>query len=281
MPLLVLPVGLLVGLLLGALGGGGSILAVPALVFLLGEDPQQATTGSLVVVGVTALVALVPHARRGHVRIGQGLVFGALGTAGSFIGTMGSALVPEAVLLIAFAALMGVVAFLMVRRSRGPTLAAGGPARGGDGPAGAGETYAAGPRLLSLRPFSCDWPRLAKVLVAATAVGLLTGFFGVGGGFLVVPALVLGLSFPMPVAVGTSLLVIAVNSATALAARAGADVHLDWLLIAGFTAAAVAGALVGGRLATKLPGRHLSRAFAALLGVLAVWVAGQGVTALV
>lgn len=265
---LVLPIGLLIGLSLGALGGGGSILTVPALVYLLGQDPHQATSSSLLIVGVTSLIALIPHARRGNVRIGQGLVFGALGTAGSFAGTAAAAHVPPAVLLTAFAALMLIVSALMLQRSLRP----------------AGDTDSAGADIepmLTLRPLTCACPRVVKVLVTATAVGLLTGFFGVGGGFALVPALVLALAFPMPVAVGTSLLVISVNSATALAARAtSGSSSVNWAVIGVFTAVAVSGSLLGGRLTTRVQPRHLTRAFVVLLVAVALYTATRNVPAL-
>ncbi len=114
---LAVPLGLVIGLALGALGGGGSILTVPALVYVLGQDPRAATTSSLLIVGVTSLIALVPHARGGRVRFGQGLLFGALGTAGSVLGSALSSRVAPEVLLTAFAGLMLVVAALMLRRA--------------------------------------------------------------------------------------------------------------------------------------------------------------------
>ena len=130
--------------------------------------------------------------------------------------------------------------------------------------------------ILTFHPLACACPRLAKVVLTATGVGLLTGFFGVGGGFVLVPALVLALSFPMPVAVGTSLLVIAVNSATALTARISTiGTDLDWPLIAGFTAAAVAGSLLGGRLTSRVHPTVLARTFAALLVVVALYTAAR------
>jgi len=266
---LVLPLGLLIGLSLGALGGGGSILTVPALVYVLGQDPRAATTSSLLIVGVTSLIALAPHARAHRVRFGQGLMFGALGTAGSFAGSALASHVDPEVLLTAFAGLMLLVATLMIRRS----VRGRGPSTGPDDPTTE--------PILTFRPISCACPRLAKVVVTATAVGLLTGFFGVGGGFVLVPALVLALSFPMPVAVGTSLLVIAVNSATALAARiTTGSTHLDWPLIAGFTAAAVIGSLFGGRIASRVEPAHLTRAFAVLLVAVAVYTAARSIPAL-
>ncbi|MEP6855363.1 MAG: sulfite exporter TauE/SafE family protein, partial [Pedococcus sp.] len=176
MALLVLPLGLLIGLSLGALGGGGSILTVPALVYVLGQGPKAATTSSLLIVGTTSLIALAPHARAGRIRLRQGIVFGALGTAGSFAGSALSSHVAPQVLLTAFAALMLIVAAVMLTRSQRPDTNGGG-----------GNDPSLEP-LLTLRPFTCACPRVAKVLATATVAGLLTGFFGVGGGFVLVPA---------------------------------------------------------------------------------------------
>ena len=258
--LLAAAVGLAIGLTLGALGGGGSILAVPALVLLLGQDATAATTTSLLVVGISSLVGMLPHARAGRVRVVQALVIGALGTLGSFVGSRLSAAVDDAVLMTAFAALMAVVAVLMLRRTE-----SGGPARG------------LGP-IVTRRPFTISWPRAGALLVLATVIGLLTGFFGVGGGFLVVPALVLVLGFDMRVAVGTSLLVIAVNSATALASRAGGTgVELDWALVLTFTGVTVLGTLAGGRVADRLPTQRLNQAFAGLVLVVALVTAATSV----
>jgi len=260
-----LPIGLLIGLSLGALGGGGSILTVPALVYLLGQDPRAATTGSLLIVGITALAGMVVHHRFGRVRVVQGLVFGALGIAGAYVGSQLSATVPPAVLLAAFSVLMLVVAAVMVVRRRAQLRAAAG-----------GEVEAGSPNgpILQLRPaFVCDCPRVLKVVAVASAVGLLTGFFGVGGGFVVVPALVLALGFTMPAAVGTSLLVIAINSTSALLSRMGNGVHLDWLLIGLFTLAAIVGSLLGSRLATRVRPQRLSAAFTMLLVAVALYTA--------
>jgi len=265
---LAIPLGLLIGLALGALGGGGSILTVPALVYALDQSPRSATTSSLLIVGITSLLALLPHARAGRVRFGQGLLFGALGTAGSFAGSSLAGRVAQQVLLSAFAALMLLVATLMLRRSRGQAT-------------GHKQDDPTSEPMLTLHPLTCACPRVAKVLLTATVVGLLTGFFGVGGGFVLVPALVLALGFPMPVAVGTSLLVIAVNSATALSARVGSGSnHLDWPLIGVFTAAAVAGSLAGGRLTSRVDPRRLTRAFAVLLVAVALYTAARSIPTL-
>lgn len=266
---LAIPIGLLIGLSLGALGGGGSILTVPALVYLLGQDTRSATTGSLIIVGITALTGMTTHHRAGRVRVVQGMVFGVLGIAGSYVGSQLSAKVAPDVLLAAFSLLMLVVAALMFARSRrrdGVTQASG---------------VDVGP-IIRLRPsFVCACPRAAKVLLTATAVGLLTGFFGVGGGFVVVPALVLVLGFPMPVAVGTSLLVISINSASALVARMGHGLALNWALIGAFTAAAIIGSLLGGRVTARLQPRLLSQAFALLLVAVALYTAARSIPQLV
>ncbi len=255
------PAGLAVGLALGALGGGGSILTVPALVYLLGQSVPAATTGSLLIVGTSALVGATSHRRTGTLRIGPGLVVGVLGTAGSFAGTHLATGVSPHVLLSAFAGLMVVVALLMLRRTR--SLAAGD---------GQGRTVQ-DPATPSHQ--GIDLRRAVRTLVAATVVGLLTGFFGVGGGFAVVPALVLALGFSMPVAVGTSLLVISINSATALIARylAGAFAHVDWTVVGAFAALAAVGSLLGARVSRGIDERLLTRAFVVLLLAIAGYLA--------
>jgi len=264
---------LLIGLSLGALGGGGSILTVPALVYLLGQDPRAATTGSLLIVGVTALAGMAAHYRAGRVRVAQGVVFGVLGIAGAYVGSSLSATVAPAVLLAAFSVLMLVVAAMMVIRRRAQLRAAA-----------VGEVEPGSPigPVLQFRPtLVCNCPRVLKVVVTASAVGLLTGFFGVGGGFVVVPALVLALGFTMPVAVGTSLLVIAINSTSALLSRIGHGVHLDWTLIGVFTLAAIVGSLFGGRLATRVRPERLTAAFTMLLVVVALYTAARSFPQLV
>ena len=264
--------GALIGLSLGALGGGGSILTVPALVYLVGMDTRAATTGSLVIVGVTAVVGMLAHRRDGHVRMLQGLVFGLVGAAGAVAGTRLSLAVAPEVLLAGFSVLMLAVAGIMLTRRRVPA--------GSGGPSMA-ERIPLDVPIITFKPrFICACPRAAKVVVAALAVGLMTGFFGVGGGFLVVPALVLALDFPMPVAVGTSLLVIAMNSATSLVARAGSGLEIDWTVIALFTGAAVIGSLLGARIVTKVRPQTLQIAFAGLIIAVGLYTAARSFPAL-
>jgi hypothetical protein len=124
-------------------------------------------------------------------------------------------------------------------------------------------------------------PGAVKIVTAATAVGLLTGFFGVGGGFVIVPALVLALGFEMPAAVGTSLLVIAINSAASLAARFGGHVHLDWPLLLTFLAAALAGTFAGNQAASRVDATRLTAAFSVLLAAVAVYSLGRSLPGLV
>jgi uncharacterized protein len=264
MVVLAVAAGLLIGLSLGAVGGGGSILAVPALVYLLGQSPHQATTASLLVVGIAAGAGAVAHARAGRVRLAEGAVFGILGIAGSYLGSRASTAVSANTLLAGFGVLMLAVAAVMIVRRRPGRRAPGrtdpGVGHQPHGPAG----QPAGPRPGGRKLRGGRHPLL--VAAAASAVGLITGFFGVGGGFVVVPALVLILGFDMPAAAGTSLVVIAINSAVALASRAvHGGLRLDWAVIACFTAAAVAGVLAGGRLAGRASPQRLNVAFTVLI----------------
>jgi uncharacterized membrane protein YfcA len=301
--------GLLIGLTLGALGGGGSILTVPALVYVLGQSPYEATTGSLIIVGITALAGMVAHARQGRVRLRQGLVFGVLGIGGSYVGSRLSSQVDPQVLLVGFAGLMLVAAGAMLRRSFQPDVPAEVPERtpaviGGGADAGTGVTTAQGrsegaaagangaapesPAPTEGQKTRSSMPgrgrrraaQAVRVVAAASLVGLLTGFFGVGGGFVIVPALVLVLQLPMPVAVGTSLLVIAINSTAALATRLHVGVSLEWDALAALTAAAVVGSLVGSKVVGRVNPRVLTRTFAALLVAVALYTAARSLSLL-
>ncbi|MEV7128132.1 sulfite exporter TauE/SafE family protein [Streptomyces sp. NPDC093260] len=224
--------GAVVGLALGGLGGGGSVLAVPALIYLLGFTPAAAATASLIIVTLTSVTALVRHARDGQVAWRTGLLFAAAGLVPALLAGAAAGHLPQTVLTVAFAVVAAVAALRMLRPAR--TEASGAVRPGKAGAAGAG-------------------------------LGAVTGFLGVGGGFLAVPALVGVLNLPMRRAVGTSLLVITVNSLAALGARAGAGTPLDWAVVAPFTAAAILGAWDGKRLSAKLKGTALQRLFACVL----------------
>jgi uncharacterized membrane protein YfcA len=264
-----LALGVLIGLSLGALGGGGSILTVPALVFVLGLTAQQATAGSLVIVGVTAVIASIGHARAGNTRWGRGATLALVGVPASVLGSKLNRDVNPDVLLLAFAALMVVAAVGMLLRAK-PTPPTATP----DQLPGSGS----GSTVIRTREQRTIAPPVittaVRILAAGLGIGFLTGFLGVGGGFIIVPVLVVLLRYDMPAAVGTSLLVIALNSAVALVARLGHG-GLVWHVVVPFTLAAVAGSLGGTRLADRIDPASLTRAFAVLLLVVAAYVGIQ------
>jgi uncharacterized protein len=242
----VLALALLIGVTLGLLGGGGSILAVPILVYVAGQDPKAAIAMSLLVVGVTSAVGAVAHARAGRVQWRTGLVFGVAGMVGAYGGGRLAAFIPGDVLLIAFGLMMAATAIAMLRgRSAPPT--------GGHAP---------GPLPLG------------RIVLEGAVVGVVTGLVGAGGGFLVVPALVLLGGLPMSVAVGTSLVVIALKSGAGLLGYL-ASTPIDWTLALAVTGAAVAGSLLGGLLTGRIPEARLRRAFGWFVIVMAVFVLGQ------
>lgn len=251
--LIVVLLGLLIGGVLGGLGGGGAILTVPALVYIIGLPAQEATTGSLLIVGLSSIVAAVVHQRNGNVQWRVGLAFGLTGIPAAWLGTWANARIDGATLLLGFSAVLVVAAVAMLAKTPDPSV----------------EHKHSGSR-----------PRAPLVVAAAALlVGLLTGFFGVGGGFVIVPALVLTLALPIHKAVGTSLLVIVINSAASLVSRAGTS-HLDhfnWSVIVPFTLAAMVATLLGKAVADRLPAPQLQKAFAMLLILVAGYTAWQSV----
>ena len=264
MTLLLLAVlfGALIGLSLGTLGAGGSILAVPVLVHVLGQSPAQATTGALVVVGVSSLIGVLTSLRRHTVMVARGLIFGAVALGGTTVGALASDHVDDDVLMAAFGAVMLLVGTSMAVRARRPGA--------GDGQSGFDTP------VVGFRPtFHLEWPRALRILATATLVGFLTGFLGVGGGFLVVPALVLALGLPMPNAAATSMLVITVTSSAALLVRSGTGVHPDWDVVGTLTAATAVATVVGTRLAGRVNRALLHRAFTVLVLAIGVLVLGD------
>ena len=228
------------------LGGGGSILTVPILVYGLGLEAKPAIATSLLVVGVTSSAALVGHARRGLVDFRTGLVFGGAGMIGAFLGGRLASLIPGSFLLLGFAAMMLATAIAML------------------GSRGEPEIASAAERASVKLP-------LARVVWHGSIVGVLTGLIGAGGGFLIVPALVLLGGMPMRAAVATSLLVIALKSFAGFAGHVG-HVTIDWYLAALVTFAAVVGSIGGSLLAPRIPQRALKRGFAWFVIAMAVFV---------
>lgn len=266
------PLGFVVGLSVGALGSGGSILAVPALVYVAGLTPQAATATSLFMVGVACLSGLPAHYRAGRVKPVAGAIFGFSGIGGSFAGTALNHRIDPHALMLAFAALIFVAVWRMLTACPSCTRTGEEAAlRAGAGPAlHAGGAFARRAAGAPASPHTLTPLRVVAILATGTAIGFLTGLFGVGGGFVIVPALTLLLGYAMPQAIGTSLLVVAINTVMALAARFGSS-HVDWVVAGTFTATAVVGVLAGGRMADCLDAEKTLRIFAAVLLVLAIF----------
>ncbi|MFE2732795.1 sulfite exporter TauE/SafE family protein [Streptomyces sp. NPDC059349] len=255
--ILALVAGAVVGLALGGLGGGGSVLAVPALIYLLGFTPVAATTASLIIVTLTSISSLAAHARDGNVRWRPGLLFAAAGIGPAMLGGLVAGHIPATALTIAFSVTAALAAWRMLR----PGRPAQDPVQGSP----VQDPVQGSPAQdRPVRP-----PRAAG---SGAGLGAVTGVLGVGGGFLAVPALVGVLGLRMKTAVGTSLLVIVINSLAALATRTSTADSLDWAVIAPFTAAAILGAWDGKRLAAKISGNRLQHVFAYVLLAVAAFM---------
>ncbi len=230
-----------IGLSLGLIGGGGSILTVPILVYFLAVEPREAVTMSLAVVGATSLFGAFLHYRQGNLNFSGAMLFGISGIVGAFAGSPLTNLVSSPVLLLIFAALMFVVAFSMIWRKNSPEE----------------ETT----RETTI------W----KAVAVGFAVGVLTGFLGVGGGFLIVPALVFFGGLPMKQAIGTSLLVIAMNCAAGLLGHLSYGLF-DLKIAALVTVLAVGGAIFGTFLSQRTSNSGLRKSFAFLVLAVAVFL---------
>ena len=243
-----LALGALIGVLLGLLGGGGSILAVPALVYGMGLGFQQAIPISLIVVATASAVGALPKIRAGQVQWRLAGIFAAAGIPATILGSAIGKHLPESALLIGFAAVM-VVAGIRMLADRGNTGTA-----------------------CEVRAGQVNWRRCApRSIGAGLLVGLLTGLFGVGGGFLIIPALVVVLGVEMSTAIGTSLLIITANSVTGVFSHLQA-ISTDWSITAAFVIAAMVASLVAGHFGTKVDTARLQRWFAYLVFAVAVYV---------
>ncbi len=262
--------GLVVGVVIGTFGGGGGVLAVPALVYALGQDARTATTGSIMIVGVISIVGILARARGRALEWRTGIAFGVIGIPAAWVGTLLNGMAPQPVLLLSFAALTTSVAALMLVKGRARATADGPTAGDHDrAPTGGVRASVAIAERVPVRT-SRRIPAV-KVVLSATVVGFLTGFLGVGGGFLVVPALTLVLAMDMPAAIGTSLLVVGLNSISSLAARVD-HLQLDWSVVLPFTAVAIVGALAGKLVADRLSSAALNHGFAVLLVAVGAFV---------
>jgi len=238
----------LIGLSLGLLGGGGSILTVPVFVYVLGFGAKEAIAMSLAVVGVTSLFGALGHWRMGNVNLRVAGLFGAVAMVGTYFGARLAVFFTAGAQMVLFAVVMLLAAGFMFR----------------DGSAGGGGSKATGAMGIPV----------PLVILEGLAVGVLTGLVGVGGGFLIVPALVVLGRLPMKEAVGTSLLVIAMKSTAGFYGYLG-QVEVPWGFIGLFTAVSVVGIYGGTLLVRRVPQHALQRAFAVFLIVMGGFILYQ------
>ena len=245
-----------IGMAVGLLGGGGSILTTPLLIYVVGFDAKQAIAASLFVVGVTSIFGFISHARAGRVVWRIGLIFGGAGMVGAFIGGQIGARLPSAILLAAFAVMMGVTAVAMIR----------------------GRKQVAGKAHKGLPVF--------RILLDGLVVGFVPGLVGAGGGFLVVPALALLAGLAMPKAVATSLLVVAMKSFAGLAGylfvfgqgsfvSINPETEINWSVTLIITGAAIVGALIGSSIVGRIHPDKLRKAFGYFVLVMGVFILSQ------
>ncbi|MBA2443230.1 MAG: sulfite exporter TauE/SafE family protein [Rubrobacter sp.] len=249
MSLLGLFLGALIGLSLGLLGGGGSILAVPVFVYVLDYGAKEAIAMSLAVVGATSLIGALGHWRSGNIDGRIAVIFGVVAMSGTYLGARLATLFSGAAQLILFATVMLLAAFFMFRKED---------------------------PLLKRKREAADTGKmsLGLIVIEGLAVGALTGLVGVGGGFLIVPALVLLGGLPIKKAIGTSLLVIALKSVAGLAGYLG-QVEVAWDFVSAFTAVAIAGSFAGAYILRFVPQDTLKRIFAVFLILMSAFILYQ------
>jgi uncharacterized membrane protein YfcA len=275
---------ILIGVSLGLIGGGGSILAVPILRYVLGMPAKEAIASSLIIVGAVSFLGVVPHWKLGNVNLKTAATFAPLAMAGSYLGAQlaGLPMVTDTVQLVTFGIVMLAAATLMIR---------GGSARKQSQRRLAQNLPQATPPSPHPQPHPSvpvtdpalaesaappaspplDWVRLGAIAAEGLGVGVLTGFVGVGGGFLIVPALVLVGKTPMKEAIGTSLLLIGVNSVAGVAGYLG-QVQIDWTVTGGMAIAAALGINVGARLSRVVDGKQLQQGFGYFVLAVATFV---------
>jgi uncharacterized protein len=240
--------GAIIGVLLGLLGGGGSILAVPVLVYTLGLDVAQAIPVSLIVIAVASAVGALPKVRANQVQWRLAGIFAAAGIPATFLGTAVGQHLPQPAIMLGFAVVMIAAGIRMLRDT--------------------GDTGTA----CKVGTEGINWRRCApRSIPAGFVVGFLTGLFGVGGGFLIIPALVLLLGVEMPIAVGTSLLIITANSAAAVLSHLD-HADIDWGITTAFVGTAIVGSLLAGHLGNKANTSRLQHWFAYLVFAVAGYV---------
>lgn len=249
MLILVILAGAATGIVLGLFGSGGSIIALPALMYLLGIKAKSAIAMSLGIVAVTATLSAWDHWRRGNVDVRVALVFGLFGIAGTFAGARIGVATPVVVQLVLFALVMYAAAWRMLKPALVPQPAAG---------------------VLPVRERPAE-ARMRHIAAHGIGVGVLTGVVGVGGGFLIVPALALLSGLPMKLAIGTSLAIVAAKSYAGFFGYLG-SVPIDWTTMGAFTAVTIVGSFAGTRLAHRFSQEALKRGFGGFLVVVASYI---------
>ena len=250
MLLLAIIAGTATGIVLGLFGSGGSIIALPALMFLLGVEAKSAIAMSLGIVAVTATISAWDHWRHRNVDLRVALVFGLFGVIGTFAGAKVGVVTPVVVQLVLFALVMYAAAWKMLKPMLVPQPALAG----------------------SLPPPERNVEvRMGHIAAHGIGVGVLTGIVGVGGGFLIVPALVLLSGLRMKLAIGTSLAIVAAKSYAGFLGYLGA-VAIDWTIMAAFTSVTIAGSFAGTRLAHRFSPELLKRSFGGFLVVVASYI---------
>lgn len=284
-------VGLAIGCIVGLLGAGGGILSVPVLVYLLHQNAYNAAAGSLVIVGLTSIVSLLPQLKSHKIQWRDGLLFGALSVVGSVFGSRLSLLVDETMLMVLFGVLLAAVSIVMFRKAARTRkieqneMRQAGKAEDQDEATAqdsADETTQSSDAPTESTPSGSKKKQrnIFVVILAATLTGFLTGFFGVGGGFIVVPMLIFALGFNMREASATSLVVMTISSASGLLARIGTSVVLDWVVVIPFAAASMLGGIIGGFTNDRFRASTLTAIFALLLAGVATFVLVQNLPAL-
>ncbi|MTJ51516.1 sulfite exporter TauE/SafE family protein [Anabaena sp. UHCC 0253] len=247
-----------IGISLGLIGGGGSVLALPILVYVMGVPTKPAIAMTLVIVGTVSLIGVIPHWRKGNINFKKALIFGSATMLGAFLGAKiaGLPFITDSLQMLLFAIMMLLAASLMILRSSKKSP----------------KNLAENPHLVYTAPV-CKYCWL-WLLSEGLGVGILTGLVGVGGGFAIVPALVILGRTPMKEAIGTSLLILVANAVAGFLGYLG-QVELDWQLIGTFIIAASSGSFFGAYLSQFIDGKKLQKYFGYFLLVVATFVLFQ------
>ncbi|MGK7948751.1 MAG: sulfite exporter TauE/SafE family protein [Xenococcaceae cyanobacterium] len=244
-----------IGLSLGLIGGGGSILAVPVLIYIMGITPKAAIAMSLIIVGIVSLIGAIPHWLQGNVNLKTAVIFAPTAMVGAYLGARLASLpfITETFQLICFGIVMVIASLLMIRKN---------------GKSSKNREIVSNKKFDSSSPHQSNW---MAIPLEGLGVGILTGFVGVGGGFAIIPALVLLGGIPMKEAIGTSLLIIAFKSATGFLGYLS-QVELDWNLVIFFTIAASFGTLAGAYFTRFIDAKNLQKGFGYFVLAVAMFI---------